>query len=149
MAKVFRWNAGVLATNPASGDEKRLREVGYAVSCFKFEEIVALTNLFHSAAGVPCHAIFSGGGSEGVYDGFGLVSSGEHAAVRLDFELNALAFEPGDGVGWLESMESAHEIFDPTGIVFDEFVGFVAVMGYITPATTRDTDFGEDFWSTF
>jgi hypothetical protein len=46
-------------------------------------------------------------------------------------------------------MESAHEIFDSTGIVFDEFAGFVAVMGDITTATTRDTDFGEDFWSTF
>lgn len=98
---------------------------------------------------MPYHAIFSGGGSEGVDDGFRLIGSGEHAAVGLDFELNALAFEPGYGVGWLESMESAHEIFDSTGIVFDEFAGFVAVMGDITPATTRDTDFGEDFWSTF
>lgn len=149
MAKVFGWNAGVLTTNPASGDEKRLREVGYAFCCFKFKEIVDLTNLSYSTAGVPGNAIFSGGRSESVDNGFGVVCSGEHATVRFNFEFNVVPFEPSDGVGWLKSMESADEIFDSTGIVFDKFTGFVAVMGDITSAATRYTDFGEDFWSTF
>jgi hypothetical protein len=46
-------------------------------------------------------------------------------------------------------MKSADETFDSAGIIFHKFTGFVAVMGDIASAATRDTNFGEDFWSTF
>lgn len=79
---------------------------------------------------------FTGSFEQAAYDRFGRIAGREDAPIRLSFERDAAALEPGDSVARLEPTEDAPQGFGAARIIADKLRWLVTGVGDITATTT-------------
>ena len=85
----------------------------------------------------------SGGGEHGVDDGAGGVGDGEHAAVVLGLEDDAVGGAPIDRVTDVPAAEGAAQFAAAARIAQYEFARVLAGVGDVAAAAARDLDLGQ------